>query len=270
MRHQRRLARIGGALLGPPAAAAAAGGSYADLLRLDGRVVVVTGAAQGIGAEVARAFAETGARVAVLDRDGAAATTTAQAIGAGAQAWECDVGVKAQVESVMQEVKGRLGSVDILVSNAGIHRRVDPVDFDEQDVDDIFTVNMKGTLNACGAAGRIMVEQGSGSIVLVSALGGGLVGLGRAGSAYGMSKGGIVALARDLAAEWAGVVRVNAVAPGWIRTPLTSALQNDPERGQAVLKRVPAGRWGEPRDVSCYEIAAIWVAFFSRCQRYRC
>ena len=159
MRHQRRLARIGGALLTPsagwgPTAAAAAGGSYADLLRLDGRVVVVTGAAQGIGAEVARAFAETGARVAVLDRDGAAATATAQAIGAGAQAWECDVGVKAQVESVMQEVKSQLGSVDILVSNAGIHRRVDPVDFDEQDVDDIFTVNMKGTLNACGAAGR--------------------------------------------------------------------------------------------------------------------
>ena len=76
------------------------------------------------------------------------------------------------------------------------------------------------------------------------------MGLGRAGSAYGMSKGGIVALARDLAAEWAGLVRVNAVAPGWIRTPLTSALQNHPERGQAVLKRVPAGRWGEPRDVA--------------------
>eukprot|EP01052_Picozoa_sp_SAG31_P039854 SAG31_NODE_5621_length_2419_cov_4.649138_1_plen_158_part_00 len=123
--------------------------------------------------------------------------------------------------------------------------------FDEADVDAIFSVNMKGTLNVCGAAGKAMKEQAAGgSIVLISALGGGLVGLGRAGSAYGMSKGGIVSLARDLAAEWAGSIRVNAVAPGWIRTPLTQALQDHPTRGKAVLQRVPSRRWGDPADVA--------------------
>lgn len=139
---------------------------------------------------------------------------------------QCDVGDKAQVEAVMQAVAGRFGSVNVLVSNAGIHRRVDPLNFSEEDVDAIFRVNMKGTLNVVGAAARIMTEsQTAGAIVLISALGGGLVGLGRAGSAYGMSKGGITALARDLAAEFAGRIRVNAVAPGWVRTPMTSALQ---------------------------------------------
>ena len=96
-----------------------------------------------------------------------------------------------------------------------------------------------------------MVAQGDGTIINISALGGGLVGLGRGGSAYGMSKGGIVALTRDLAAEWTGRgVRVNAVAPGWIRTPMTEALQNNEQGAAMVLKQVPAGRWGEPEDVA--------------------
>ena len=77
------------------------------------------------------------------------------------------------------------------------------------------------------------------------------MGLGRAGSAYGMSKGGVVSLTRDLAAEWTKHgVRVNAVAPGWIRTPMTSALQDNPERSELMLQRVPAQRWGEPEDVA--------------------
>jgi NAD(P)-dependent dehydrogenase (short-subunit alcohol dehydrogenase family) len=192
-----------------------------------------------------------------LDIDDVAACRTANEIAdkidrpESSVAMACDVQDKSQIEDCIGRVMATHGKIDILISNAGIHRRVDPLDFDEQDVDAIFAVNMKGCLNICGAVGRIMVEQQYGSIVNISALGGGLIGLGRAGCAYGMSKGGIVSLTRDLAAEWTKHgVRVNAVAPGWIRTPMTAALQNDSEKSAAVLERVPAQRWGEPSDVT--------------------
>jgi len=224
---------------------------YASLLDFGGRVVVVTGAAQGLGAEFSRAFASCGAHVVLLDLDADAVRKTAAQIGAHAVGMQCDVCDKSQVEDCVKQIVASHERIDILVSNAGIHRRVDPLDFAEDDVEAIFSVNMKGCLNVCGSVGQVMVKQGSGNIINVSALGGGLMGLGRAGSAYGMSKGGVVSLTRDLAAEWTKLgVRVNAVAPGWIRTPMTSALQNNPERSALMLQRVPAGRWGEPEDVA--------------------
>ncbi len=224
---------------------------YASLLNFEGQVAVITGAAQGLGAEFARAFAECGAAVVLLDLDPDAVADTASRIGANAAGMQCDVRDKSQVERCVASVLESHGRIDILVSNAGVHRRVDPLDFDGDDVEAIFAVNMKGCLNICGAVGKVMVEQGSGKIVNISALGGGLIGLGRAGSAYCMSKGGVVSLTRDLAAEWTKHgVRVNAVAPGWIRTPMTSALQNNSERSAQMLQRVPAQRWGEPEDVA--------------------
>lgn len=224
---------------------------YASLLDFTDRIVAVTGAAQGLGAEFAGAFVACGATVVLLDIDEEAVAATAADLGERASGLTCDVQDRSQVESCVQQIVKRHGRIDVLVSNAGIHRRVDPLDFDDQDVDAIFNVNMRGSLNVCSAVGRVMVSQQSGSIVNVSALGGGVLGLGRAGSAYGMSKGGVVSLTRDLAAEWTRHgVRVNAVAPGWIRTPMTSALQNNPERSAVMLDRVPAGRWGEPEDVA--------------------
>jgi 2-deoxy-D-gluconate 3-dehydrogenase len=224
---------------------------YASLLNFEGQVAVITGAAQGLGAEFARAFAECGATVVLLDLDAGAVNDTASLIGVNATGMQCDVRDKRQVERCVAAILESNQRIDILVSNAGIHRRVDPLDFDDDDVEAIFAVNMKGCLNMCGTVGKVMVEQGSGKIVNISALGGGLIGLGRAGSAYGMAKGGVVSLTRDLAAEWTKHgVRVNAVAPGWIRTPMTAALQDNPERSALMLQRVPAGRWGEPEDVA--------------------
>ncbi len=96
-----------------------------------------------------------------------------------------------------------------------------------------------------------MLQQQRGTIINVSALGGGVMGLGRGGSIYGMTKGGIVSLTRDLAAEWGQYgIRVNAIAPGWIRTPMTNALQHDPIRSAKVLERIPLRRWGEADDVA--------------------
>lgn len=224
---------------------------YSSLLNFEGQVAIITGAAQGLGAEFARAFAECGATVVLLDVDSERVHATASRIGARAVAMQCDVQDKSQVESCVAKILESNQRIDILVSNAGIHRHVDPLGFDVDDVEAIFAVNMIGCLNVCGTVGKVMIEQGSGKIVNISALGGGLIGLGRAGSAYGMSKGGVVSLTRDLAAEWTKHgVRVNAVAPGWIRTPMTSALQDNPERSALMLQRVPAQRWGEPEDVA--------------------
>ena len=181
---------------------------------------------------------------------------TADRISAGAIA--CDIREDRQVRDCVDQVVQQFGRIDVLVNNAGIHRRVDPVDWSQDDLDAILAVNLLGSFYMASAVGRVMIEQRSGSIVNMSALGGGIAGLGRAGSMYGMTKGGIVSLTRDLAAEWGKYsIRVNALAPGWIRTPMTRALQENTARSQKVLERVPLGRWGEPEDVAG---AALFLA----------
>ena len=222
---------------------------------LTGRVAVVTGGAQGLGAAIARALARHGASIALLDVQAEAVADAALELsrdtGRDAEGLACDTRDREQVEACVGCVAGRFGRIDILVNNAGIHRRGTPVDYKAQDLADVFAVNLIGCYHVAGAVGKLMLVQHRGSIVNVSALGGGLVGLGRGGSIYAMTKGGIVALTRDLAAEWGRYgIRVNAVAPGWIRSPMTRALQDDPQRSAKVLERVPLRRWGEPDDVA--------------------
>jgi 2-dehydro-3-deoxy-D-gluconate 5-dehydrogenase len=222
---------------------------------LTGRVAVVTGAAQGLGSAIARALAMQGAAIAALDlqQDAVAAAAAQLAADSGRDALglACDVRDRGQVEDCVRRVVERFGRIDVLVNNAGIHRRAAATNFQPKDLRDVFDVNLVGCYQMAGAVGRVMLTQKSGSIVNVSALGGGVVGLGRGGGIYAMTKGGIVALTRDLAAEWGRHgIRVNAVAPGWIRTPMTQPLQNDPERSAKVLERVPLRRWGEAADVA--------------------
>ena len=222
---------------------------------LRGRVALVTGGAQGLGASIARALAAHGATIALLDIQAesvaAAATQLTHDTGQNAVGLACDTREKDQVEACVKTISERFGRIDILVNNAGIHRRGTPTDYNPQDLADVFAVNLVGCYQVAGAVGNVMLAQQRGSIINVSALGGGLTGLGRGGSIYAMTKGGIVALTRDLAAEWGAFgIRVNAVAPGWIRTPMTQALQNDLKRSVKVLERVPLRRWGEPDDVA--------------------
>ena len=222
---------------------------------LTGRVAIVTGGAQGLGAEIARAMATCGASVAVLDVQVEAVASFADQLssdtGRKTLGLACDVRDQEQVTDRVRQVVDRFGQIDILVNNAGIHRRGTPIDYRPEDLADVLAVNLVGAYLVVGAVGKFMLAQGRGAIINVSALGGGLMGLGRGGSIYGMTKGGIVSLTRDLAAEWGRYgIRVNAVAPGWIRTPMTNALQNDANRSAKVLDRVPLRRWGEPQDVS--------------------
>jgi NAD(P)-dependent dehydrogenase (short-subunit alcohol dehydrogenase family) len=222
---------------------------------LTSRVALVTGGAQGLGAAIARALAEHGAAIAMLDLQEAKVTAAAAQLSLDtsrdAVGMACDTREQDQVEACVDRIAARFGRIDILVNNAGIHRRGTPTDYKPRDLAEVFAVNLVGCYHVAGAVGKVMLAQRSGSIINVSALGGGLVGLGRGGSIYAMTKGGIVSLTRDLAAEWGEYgIRVNAVAPGWIRTPMTRALQDNAQRSAKVLQRVPLRHWGEPDDVA--------------------
>ncbi|MEX1223882.1 MAG: glucose 1-dehydrogenase, partial [Pirellulales bacterium] len=235
----------------------------ANLFDMTGKVAIVTGGAQGLGEAIARALAAHGATTVLADIDAEAVVHTAETIAATAEGsvvcgCECDIRDRGQVNGLVDRVVSDFGRVDVLINNAGVHRRIDPTDPSDEDIDAILAVNLRGNFYVAGAVGRVMIEQRSGSIVNLSALGGGIVGLGRGGSIYGMTKGGIVSLTRDLAAEWGKYsIRVNALAPGWIRTPMTIALQQNEERAAKVMQRVPLGRWGEADDVAG---AALFLA----------
>lgn len=229
---------------------------------LSGKVALVTGGAQGLGEAIARAFVARGAKVVICDCDGDAAGATADRIasevGGEIRSLACDVRDESQVNDCVGQVVTWHDRIDVLVNNAGIHRRCDPTNFIREDFDAIIEVNLLGSLQMAGAVGKTMIPHRRGSIINVSALGGGIVGLGRSGSIYGMTKGGIVSLTRDLAAEWGKHdIRVNALAPGWIKTPMTIALQQHPEKSAKVLDRVPLRRWGESEDVAG---AAVFLA----------
>jgi 2-deoxy-D-gluconate 3-dehydrogenase len=149
-----------------------------------------------------------------------------------------------------------LGALDILVNNAGIIRRADAVDFTEADWDAVIDTNLKSLFFLCQAAGRHMLAQGRGKIVNIASLlsfqGGIRV------PSYTASKSGVAGLTRLLANEWAGRgVNVNAIAPGYIATNNTAALQADETRNRQILERIPAGHWGDPTDIGG---AAVFLA----------
>ena len=220
---------------------------------LTGRVALVTGAARGLGRAIALGLARLGADLIVIDRDGEGAAEVAveaQASGGRTMALSCDVGREEQVESAIDAALATFGRIDALVNNAGITRRIALSDWRADDWEEVIRVNQVGTFLVARAVGLQMVARRRGSIVNVSALGGGLVGLGRGNAIYCGTKGAVAAITRNLAAEWAPAgVRVNAVAPGWFRTEMISPLLADASLLGQILERVPVGRLGEPEDV---------------------
>ncbi|WP_242416310.1 2-dehydro-3-deoxy-D-gluconate 5-dehydrogenase KduD, partial [Sphingomonas panni] len=224
---------------------------------LSGRVAAVTGANTGIGQAIAVALAAAGADVALVGRT--PATDTAQqvrALGRRAAIVSADLSTIAPVERVVAETLEALGRLDILVNNAGIIRRADAVDFTEEDWDAVVDTNLKSVFFLSQAAGRHMIAQGRGRIINIASMltfqGGVRV------PSYTASKSGIGGLTKLLANEWAKHgVTVNAIAPGYIATNNTAALQADPVRNTAIVDRIPAGRWGDPADLGG---AAVFLA----------
>jgi 3-oxoacyl-[acyl-carrier protein] reductase len=217
---------------------------------LDKQVAIVTGAAQGIGAGIAQRLAAAGATVAVTDVRLAAVEATAQRLaelGANVAAFESDVTDTQQAQRTVDQVLNRFGRVDILVNNAGITRDGLLLRMSEQDWDAVIAVNLKGVFNFTKAVARTMLKQKGGCIVNVASI----VGLrGNAGQVnYAASKAGVIAATKSLAKELAPRnIRVNAVAPGYIQTAMTEALDDKTREG--LLAMIPAGRLGMPEDVA--------------------
>jgi 2-deoxy-D-gluconate 3-dehydrogenase len=227
--------------------------------RLDGQTALVTGASKGIGADLARALANAGARIALAARDTAALEVLAgeiEAAGGEAVAIEMDVSSVASIRSAVNRAATHFGRLDVLVNNAGLGANHPAEDVTEADWDEMMDVNLRGLFFACQAAGRIMLEQGAGRIINMSSQAG-VVGI-RDHAIYCASKGGVNMLTKVLALEWsARGVTVNAVAPTFIYTPGTAERLDQPEYLQGVLDRLPIGRVGTTTDVSA---AVIYLA----------
>lgn len=216
--------------------------------------VLVTGAARSIGRAVAERFAEEGARVAIIDvleTEGlATAAEIARQFGTKAQFYKCDVGVKADVDSSIDQIIGDFGHIDVLFSNAGITRRADFLELSEEDFDDVLRTNLKSMYLVGQKVAKHMVQRRSGSIVNMSSSS---VRMTMPSiSPYAASKGGVSALTTAMSLSLAKHgIRVNAVGPGTILTTLNrDSLFSDPQKRREVLSRIPLMRFGEGRDVA--------------------
>jgi 2-dehydro-3-deoxy-D-gluconate 5-dehydrogenase len=227
-----------------------------DLFHLNGKVALVTGAASGLGAAIAIALAQAGAVVA-CHGNRRPATETAETIGPNAAAFLADLSSPTGAEELFAQVKQTFGRVDILINNAGTILRAAAEEVTLEDWQQVMQVNLTSVFQLSQLVARDMISrQSGGKIINVASLlsfqGGIRV------PAYTAAKSGVAGLTRALANEWAGKgVNVNAIAPGYIATNNTAALQADEARNRQILERIPAGRWGASSDIGG---AAIFLA----------
>jgi 2-deoxy-D-gluconate 3-dehydrogenase len=221
-----------------------------DSFRLDGKVALVTGASAGLGAAIAVALAEAGADVACHGNSRAPDTTCKKIAQLGRRGVPVygDLSKREVPPKLFEATVEELGPPDILINNAGTIRRGAAASYAEDDWDAVIEINLTSVFRLSQLAGRLMIERGDGKIVNIASVlsfqGGISV------PAYSASKGGLAQLTKALSNEWAAKgVNVNAIAPGYMRTDNTVALQRDETRNRQILERIPAGRWGEPADV---------------------
>jgi len=222
-----------------------------DKFKLDGKVALVTGAATGLGQAIATGLAEAGADVA-CHGNRRSPESTCEAIsrmGRRTFAVSGDLAKQETPAVVIEKTLNQFGRLDVLVNNAGTIRRAPAFDYSQDDWTTVIEVNLSAVFRLSQLAGRQMLAQGCGKIINIASLlsfqGGITV------PAYAAAKGGVAQLTKALANEWAGRgINVNAIAPGYMRTSNTKALQEDETRNRQILERIPAGRRGEPSDLA--------------------
>ncbi|HSY00872.1 MAG TPA: glucose 1-dehydrogenase [Acidobacteriaceae bacterium] len=229
-----------------------------DRFRLDGKTALVTGAASGLGAAIAIALADAGATVACHGNRRPADSTAEHIRQHGHQAgsFAADLSHPEGADRLFADVAASLGAPHILVNNAGTIHRAAAEDHSIDAWSQVLQVNLTSAFRLCQLAGREMLARQSGKIINIASMMSFQGGIRIA--AYVASKGGIAQMTKALANEWAARnVQVNAIAPGYFRTENTAALQQDETRNRQILERIPAGRWGEPDDLTG---AAVFLA----------
>ncbi len=226
-------------------------------MSLSGKVVIITGAARGIGRACAERFVREGAKVIVADIDQARGQETAAEIsGDGTETLfvACDVGDSVQVSNLIAASVDAFGALDVLINNAGILHTGDFMDLTEQDFDRVIRVNLKGPLLVAQAVARQLIDQGrGGAIVNLSSVGAVLAAPFQA--AYNVSKGGVAQLTRVMALSLAPHgIRVNAIGPGTIGTDMTNDMLEDDALRRLILSRTPMGRVGDPAEVAAVAV----------------
>ena len=223
-----------------------------DAFKLDGKVALVTGASAGLGAAMAVALAEAGADVAAHGNSRTPDSTCELIQRAGRRSLPLlgDLADKRVPQKLIAQTLDRFGQLDVLINNAGTIRRAPAIEYTEEDWATVIEVNLSSVFRLSQIAGREMINKGRGGKIiniasLLSFQGGITV------PAYAASKGAVAQLTKALANEWAKhSINVNAIAPGYMRTDNTAALQTDAHRNRQIMERIPAGRWGEPEDLA--------------------
>jgi dehydrogenase/reductase SDR family protein 4 len=227
-------------------------GKVTERFRLDNKVAVITGASRGIGQAIAEAFADAGARVVLSSRKQADLDKVAEKIKAGggdAYAVAAHAGRIEELKLLVNKAVEHYGRIDILVNNAGTNPVFGPIlNVDEKVWDKIFEINLRGFFFLSKEVSSVMSEKGGGVIINMASVAGIKPGLGL--GAYSISKAGVIMLTKVLAQEWAGMnIRVNAIAPGVIKTKFAEALYSSPELVEEILRGISIKRLGEPQDI---------------------
>jgi NAD(P)-dependent dehydrogenase (short-subunit alcohol dehydrogenase family) len=216
--------------------------------RLDGKKALVTGAGRGLGKAIADDLAESGATVYGTSRDAATAQQISERYGTPPLA--VDLSSAGNIRGFAESLQQASGGIDLLVNNAGVNVPKPALELTEHDWDTVFDTNLKGTFFLTTALARHWVAAGTPGAIVNIASQAGIVAI-EERAAYGTSKAGMIHLTKILALEWAAAgIRVNAVAPTFVRTELTASTLSRPDWAAELLSRIPIGRFGEPEDVA--------------------